>query len=311
MRKSTTLSITPRDVKILRGLLESRIMTRAHAAALYFDGKVEATKKRIQKLQSAGFIGERRGQWNERSILFLTKAGYRFLAINDHLENTASFRWSDKRMRVSDLTLRHELAVMDVRASLTPAIDRTGRFRVTEFCTWPELHAFKVLRPGRGDLVTVRPDGYLSVAEGDFEHSFFVEVDRSTESLDVLCQRALCYREFYASGGFAIRCGGRRDQFKKFPFRVLMIVKSEQRRDNMADRLLSLQSPILSQVWLTTLREVVAAPLAEIWIQPRDLYSVRGPHPKGLGVGSPFATQSKRSLLNEIVDDPAIASPNP
>ena len=42
--------IRPRDVRVLRGLFESRLMKLSHIAALYFDGSPEAAKKRIQKL---------------------------------------------------------------------------------------------------------------------------------------------------------------------------------------------------------------------------------------------------------------------
>jgi hypothetical protein len=42
---STTLQFQDRDIVVLRGLSESRIMTAAHIAALYFAGKKEAAKK--------------------------------------------------------------------------------------------------------------------------------------------------------------------------------------------------------------------------------------------------------------------------
>jgi len=40
-----------------RGFIrDPRIMTSAHVAALYFAGKKEAAKKRLQKLKAAGFV---------------------------------------------------------------------------------------------------------------------------------------------------------------------------------------------------------------------------------------------------------------
>jgi len=55
-----SLRFQERDLRILRNLFESRIMTAAHIAALHFDGKREMTKKRLQKLKVAGLLGERR-----------------------------------------------------------------------------------------------------------------------------------------------------------------------------------------------------------------------------------------------------------
>jgi len=50
------ISLQDRDLALLRGLFESRVMTNNHAAALYFDGKGEAAKKRLQKIKADGLI---------------------------------------------------------------------------------------------------------------------------------------------------------------------------------------------------------------------------------------------------------------
>jgi len=51
---SLPISLQKRDLALLRGLFESRVMTNDHATALYFEGKSEAAKKRLQKLKAAG-----------------------------------------------------------------------------------------------------------------------------------------------------------------------------------------------------------------------------------------------------------------
>jgi hypothetical protein len=50
------ISLQDRDIDLLRGLFECRVMTTDHATALYFDGKSEAAKKRLQKIKAAGLI---------------------------------------------------------------------------------------------------------------------------------------------------------------------------------------------------------------------------------------------------------------
>ena len=67
------LQCQKRDFDFLCGLFESRIMTAGHIATIYFDGKREYTKKRLQKIKAAGLIGERRRNANEPAILFLTR----------------------------------------------------------------------------------------------------------------------------------------------------------------------------------------------------------------------------------------------
>src|ERR1019366_4619544 len=71
--RAGVLQFQPRDLALLRGLFESRVMTTAHATALYFDNKIDAANKRLQKLKSCGFIGERPRRAFQPSVLFLTR----------------------------------------------------------------------------------------------------------------------------------------------------------------------------------------------------------------------------------------------
>jgi hypothetical protein len=148
--ESGAISLQDRDLSLLRGLLESRVMTTAHATALFFDGKSEAAKKRLQKLKAAGFVGERTRRAFEPAILFLTRKGLSLLRENGVLAEYPSFDLPalDKRARVSDLTLRHELEIMDVKASFHTAIKKAEVFSIAEFSTWPLLYQFEAFRSG-------------------------------------------------------------------------------------------------------------------------------------------------------------------
>ena len=267
-----------RDFALLRGLFESRVMTAAHAATLYFDGKGEAAKKRMQKLKSAGFIGNRPRKAFEQSVLFLTRKGIKQLETAGILTEYPTFDLPalERRARVSDLTIRHELEVMDVKAAFHSAIKSLPACAVAKFSTWPILNEFTAYRSGHnGTEVLVKPDGFILIHETEadgskFERTFFLEVDRSTETQEVLVDRASCYFDYYKSGGFALRCGATRDDYKQFPFRVLMVFKSAERRNNTAERLLQCTQPIFKQVWLATLSDVKQNPFGEVWIRPFD-----------------------------------------
>src|ERR1051325_11837278 len=110
-----SLQFQERDLALLRGLFESRLMTATQTTTLFFEGKKEATKKRLQKLKKAHLLGERKRRVNESSILFLTRNAVQLLAREGALANYPSYRLAswDKRAAVSDFTLRHELEVMD------------------------------------------------------------------------------------------------------------------------------------------------------------------------------------------------------
>jgi hypothetical protein len=290
------ISIQDRDVELLRGLFESRVMTAAHIATLFFDDKPETAKKRLQKLKSAGLIAERPRRPSEPGILFLTHKSFAMLREQGVLENYPQLGITalERRAGVSDLTIRHELEVMDVKAAFHTAIRKTRAFSLVKFSTWPLLHEFEVVAPGYGGKsVLVKPDGFILIHEEEPDGSvsehppFFLEVDRGGELQDILTTKAGRYLEYYRSGGFAEKQGASRAEYKEHPFRVLMVFKSAERRNNTAERLFLHRPPILSQVCLSTLKEVTADPLGAVWIQPRDYHAALR--------GTPFDPERRRT----------------
>lgn len=294
MSKSRTdaLQLQDRDIALLCGLFECRIMTATHVAALFFDGKREYTKKRLQKLKASGFISERKRRVNEPSILFLTRKAFSLLSRDGHLSSfpqlgTNSF---EARASVSALTLRHELDIMDVKVAFHVALASNPQFSIREFSTWPLLNQFETSPDSYASTVLVKPDGFLRIHEPEpdtrgYIHDCFLEVDRSSETQDVLIAKASSYLEHYASGGFAVRNGATVADKKSFPFRVLIVMKSAERRNNTAARLTQNNPPILTLTWLTTMDEVTRDPLGAIWIQPKDY--------RDATVGTLFDTERK------------------
>jgi hypothetical protein len=66
-------------------------MTAWHIATVYFDGKKEAAKKRLQKIKNAGLIGERKRRVNEPAVLFLTRKAHTLLNQQACFQNSRSF----------------------------------------------------------------------------------------------------------------------------------------------------------------------------------------------------------------------------
>lgn len=82
--------------------------------------------------------------------------------------------------------------------------------------------------------------------------------------------KAACYNDYYRRGGLAVRNGQPASAYKDFPFRILMVFKSAERRDNIGARLLKNNPSVLTQVWLTTMKEIIAEPVGAIRIRPLD-----------------------------------------
>jgi len=270
-----SIRIQDRDVALLRGLFESRALTLSQATAIYFDGKAEPAKKRVQKLKLAGVIRERPRRLYEKSVLLLTTKGFKRLRENGHLSEypQLSVGAFEARSRISELTIRHELEVQEVKVAFSSRLKAAG-LALKEFSTWPLLSQFRA-SPGDGSIVDVKPDGFVRIHEPDdsgdiFESTFFLELDRSTETLETLAARARCYLNYYGSGGFAARFGRPPSEKEQFAFRLLMVFKTAERRNNMAVRLLGNRPQILTHSWLTTFAEVTADPLGPIWVRPKD-----------------------------------------
>jgi hypothetical protein len=283
-KKQGGIEFQPRDCALLLELLDSRLMTLGHAAALFFEGRREAAKKRLQKIRRAGLIVQRPRRPQEPAIYSLGRTGYLRLREAGELGPAADPGWAklQKRQRTHDLMLRHELAVMDVKAALVCAARKHPRLELVTLSVSPDRHGFRAVEAvaDGGGLVRFRsirakPDGFIHVREHDIgtpsrQHFFFLEVDRGTEALGRLLQKGWHYSQFYRNGGFAARLGHAREDYKQFPFRVLMAFKTAERRNNAAESLLKAAKPIKSQVWLTTIAELIGDPLGAIWIRPAD-----------------------------------------
>ena len=271
---SLGVKIQERDLLLLRGLFECRLMALRHIVSLYFEGNEEVGKKRIQKLKAAGLVGERPRRLYEPSILFLTRKAFLVLSEHGILREYPSIGLNalERRAQGSELTLKHELAVMDVKAAFTNAFKDHPTVSLVEFSTWPLLFQFSV-STHMGENV-VKPDGFIRIHErlsdGTCEHAYFFELDRSSESQSVLAAKAQDYGAYYRTGGFAVRHGHSPDDYKQFPFRVLMVFNNAERRNNATEKLLQLTPPVLTQVWLTTFEEITKNPLGNIWIRPID-----------------------------------------
>ena len=279
-KPTTSLQLQERDFTLLRGLFECRVMTRAHIGLLYFDGKQQYAKKRLQQLKSEGLVSERTRRMNEPSVHFLTRKAFALLNSEGRLSDYPPLGATtfEARANVKESTLNHELDVMNVKASFHAALANSPTFSIVEFSTWPLLYQFETTREGRGGDRLMKPDGFIRLHEKEdgskgFFHECFLEVDRSSEVQETLVEKALCYAEYYRSGGFAVRNGAERSAFKDYRFRVLMVFRTAERRNNTAERLAQSTPRILTQVWLTTLAEATTNPLGPIWIVPADYRS--------------------------------------
>ena len=251
-------------------------MTQAHIGTLHFEERREAAKKRLQKLKAEGYLKARPRNICEPGMLQISRKGLAALETKGILREypPLSIDALARRAEAKERTISHDLAVMDAKVAFHKALRTNGKHSLTEFSTWPLLYQFQATPYGFEQREqTVKPDGFIRILETDAEspgHSFFLEIDLSTEDHETLVRKAACYLDYYRSGGFAEWDGGDRYHFKKHPFRVLIVMETIERRNTLAERLANHTPPILTQVCISTMEDLQNDPLGSIWIRPVD-----------------------------------------
>ena len=276
-----------RDIELLQGLFECRVMEQRHIAEIYFNGSREGTKKRLQALRRVGLIKEQnpnRGP-TERAVYCLAHAGFDLLHSAGRLDHYADptgrqFQWKrlEDRHQVSPFTLAHEIAVMDVKAALHAALRMHKRYKIAKFQTWPALYQFEVSgAQGVADQPrTVKPDGYLHISRQADDRVFsrfqFLEVDRGTETHATLLAKARGYDLYRGSPEFSRFATGS-DEAVGVPFRTLFIFggstndDAEERLFNFAHWLAREEPPAVPGAFLlSTHARLLADPLGRIWL---------------------------------------------
>jgi len=308
----SSVVLQPRDLELFRGLYECRILLQRHITAFYFQGHHASAKKRVQRLKSRGYLHEQRRFPSNPSIYSLTPKSFAALKQSGLLSSFRPIRCNalEKRLQISDATLAHEIQVLDARMIISTAF-HSNSTRTSLFQTWPVLYQFNVAY--NGEKALVKPDGYFRViraVEGEIqEQAFFLEVDRSTESLGILARKAVCYAVYYKSGGYVKWRGKLPQQLKEHPFRVLFVVASEERRDNTARCLLQLQPPIRGQIWLTTWAELKANPLGDIWLRPMDYQQSFSATHYEISAPQRYGQHRRQVTGNEVVEGPLLKLP--
>jgi hypothetical protein len=269
--------VTARDVAILRDLFDSRILTAQQIADIHFNGSRNASKQRLWTLKRAGLIAGRFGTPSGLPIpLRLTRDGFDILRKGGHLNDYPRLTWPtlSKRLKVSPLTLAHEVDVGWVKASFYRAARERGDTQINLAITWPRLLRFRVRPPHLSETVSVSPDGFIRFIQDDGaikrEQDVFIEVDRSTETISRIVERMQAYVAYYSTGGFAKRQSVANVEPKEFPFRVLWTFKTKARMESFLRACREHQRPILKMAWAVLFDEAVLNPFAKCYRRPVD-----------------------------------------
>lgn len=116
----------------------------------------------------------------------------------------------------------HTLAIAQLITDIT-LTSRTSRLDLLQL--QPEPACWRSTTVGLGVPSVLRPDLFVAVGVGDFEHRWFIELDLGTEHLPTLLRKCHAYETYYLSGA-------EQATHEVFP-KVLWIMHTEDRAERL------------------------------------------------------------------------------
>jgi len=228
----------------------------------------------------------------EPSVLFLTRKGLMLLQEKGDLTKYPSFDLPvlDRRARVSDLTIRHELEIMDVKAAFHAALAKSEKFAIEQFSTWPLLNEFTAYRPGGSGIeIIVKPDSFIRIHETDaagdkFERAFFLKWIVPAKSRKRLLPR-LVVTSIFTGAAALPSATAQPATISKNSHSVCSWCSRTRSAGTTPPTVASKHPAILTMVYLSTLEEVTHDPTGAIWIRPLDY--------RAATEGTPFAPEKQ------------------
>ncbi len=248
--------LTERDKQIIQAVAAYRFLSTTQIRRLFFavTSKSSQCDQRLKLLYHHGYL-ERHQQMgiemgDNKPILYSsTRKGLRLLqaqAMTDTTQDTDVARNS-----IRNLYLDHLLEVNDVRIAFAQACRLLG----FAFERWIQEQAARAaVLADRNQIVQalykqVAPDGVCIFSTGKSTLTFFIELDRGTETLGRVKKKLESYVVAYKSGTLT-KAFGIND------LRVLIITSSKSRLDNIVDTLRAIPE---NQYFACTYRTLVTA----------------------------------------------------
>lgn len=263
-----TLVLTARDKQIIKAVWQYRFLSSSQIRELFFSSKSKADR-RLRELYDHGFIDriaipvvQGRGEL----IYALWDKGAEILSRDLGLERK-ELKWNRQRNRIQPQFMQHELNLGGFRMAVEKETGNNAEIKLLFWHNGEELRT--KLRTqftasnfvsNKGDLL--RPDAFFGIETTKGKLYFFVEVDRGTESLPVIRQKAHLYSSGYTKGGFELELG-----IKKF--RSLFISETEDRMVKLVSATKESLCPFL--FWFTSQSAVDGTALFS-----RKIWSVAG-----------------------------------
>lgn len=200
------LDLTDKEKQILQFLCKAKYATTKQISRLFFlDSIKETTALRranlaTKKLNHLGFIshlerrigGVRAGSGSY--IWTMKTAGLR--ALKQAGENLPISR--KNKYEPTAHHLAHTLAISEVYVQLTETARKNPNFSLDLFLFEP--NCWRGWLDALGGRMSLKPDAFVEISLHDYLDSYFIEVDKSTESLVRIISKCKQYIRYYNTG---------------------------------------------------------------------------------------------------------------
>lgn len=219
---------TDNDTQILYFLSQARFATTNQLARLFFassmraDTAIRRTNFALQSLKKAGLVSHlkrRIGGARRGSASYVWQITFQGLKLLKSQDGSIILRYKNQ-YEPTQHHVEHTLAITEVFIETLEAVRDSEKLSLEIFSFEP--NSWRSYQKLSGIGRTLKPDAYLELVNHDYEDHYFLEIDRSTESLARVVNTCKKYIEYY-------RSGIEQRQKEVFPF-VLWIVPDDKRK---------------------------------------------------------------------------------
>lgn len=220
--------LATRDIAILTSIHDHKFLTTKQIHALHFwnhdsyASGIRACTRVLTRLLGYGLIYRLErpvGGTSGGSTSYVWGVDAAGDRLARHLDASPTNSKRSRAFEPSTYFLAHTLAIADVRV-LLETMARDGHFDLLDVQTEPANWRPFLTRSGARQIL--KPDLYAATSSANYEDYYFIEVDRSTESLPTLISQCLVYERSRA-------CGSETERLGVYPLVVWLLPNARRR----------------------------------------------------------------------------------
>jgi len=260
---SSPLILQPRDREILEAVYGHRFLSSGQIMDMFF-GCATRSNIRLRKLWEHEYVDRHylrplAFHGSSQAIYSLGKSGIDVIAESLDADREEVRKNRHKVRDLKPFFIEHVLAVNDFRINFETATEEHPQVQLERWINEIDLQdEYETRTAGRLTKRLIRPDGYGRYSYRRRLYSFFLELDRATETNGRFERKARNYLDYGKSGRYHQTFG------VKF-FRVLVVTTTLRRLENLKDTIQGFTDGIF---WFTTLDKVREGEIFDpIWIR--------------------------------------------